>query len=905
MEVLGPPCESTDADNVRLMPRGDMGQCYAVPTMRTEESTYMTSHNDKSDITESQHEQSAELMRKRNNMKKRVAVAAQQLSESADIEIPNHPKKPDTLRMLERAVDGNLLFQNLSLPAKLAIFTSMSPLQVSRGALIIKQGDPEANSFYVLESGTCDVMQEDRSGRDRVVQTCAPGSAFGELALLYASPRAATVIASSDCRLWMMERKVYKAIRTNFDKRQLEEKWSLMDKVTALQSLDKEEKMRLVEALELKEYADGDIICYKGEPGDTFYLIKEGCVNIKMHGQEVASLKPGDYFGEKSLLSDEPRNADVVAEGYVVCHTLSRKVFQDLLGNRENLWQFECLRKVPVLCALTNEQIWQILEHMTQQNFERGNFVFKAGEPGETFYIVSNGNFRIFNDEKKLADIGVGSCFGELALLSNNVRAAHVMALESGCTVLKLSRSMFTRLLGSLEGMNSVWRYEALKTVPLFGPLSNIQVTQIAQSMEEKHYSAGADIITHGTMGDMFFVIQQGEVMVVSPTGKELTRKGPKDYFGELSLLKNEPRAATVRAVNDTTVLALNRKKFDDLMGPLKSALIQFAAKNYREGKIGSLSAPLSTSDIHPVCVLGQGAFGKVVLARYLGQQYALKVLNKSHVVKMGLQEHVKREAKILMECKNDFIVNLVATAQSEEKLYMMMEPVLGGELFTYLRKRGEALPENDARFYVACVVQALEYLQVHHIAYRDLKPENLLIAKDGYLKMADFGFAKRVRSGRTYTLCGTPDYLAPELVLQCGHNYAVDWWALGVLIFEMVNGYPPFYDDDKVVMYKNITDQRYYLPRRMSKECKDLVKKLLNRNPSTRLGMGKVGATAVKAHPWFQGFDWHRLATKTMTPPYVPKVQGNEDSSNFDPVPDDSHDTRKRYVSTGNFRDF
>jgi cGMP-dependent protein kinase len=98
--------------------------------------------------------------------------------------------------------------------------------------------------------------------------------------------------------------------------------------------------------------------------------------------------------------------------------------------------------------------------------------------------------------------------------------------------------------------------------------------------------------------------------------------------------------------------------------------------------------------------------------------------------------------------------------------------------------------------------------------------------------------------------------------------------WALGVLIFEMVNGYPPFYDDDKVVMYKNITDQRYYLPRRMSKECKDLVKKLLNRNPSTRLGMGKVGATAVKAHPWFQGFDWHRLATKTMTPPYVPKVR-------------------------------
>jgi cGMP-dependent protein kinase len=219
---------------------------------------------------------------------------------------------------------------------------------------------------------------------------------------------------------------------------------------------------------------------------------------------------------------------------------------------------------------------------------------------------------------------------------------------------------------------------------------------------------------------------------------------------------------------------------------------------------------------------LGVGTFGKVWLALYNDAPFALKQIAKSQVVKKGLVAHVKRERDVMKECADTpFAVRLTASFQDDQCLYLLMEVVPGGELFYYLQSLTQPLSEPHARFYAACVCEAFAFLHSRFYVYRDLKPENLLLCANGYLKVADFSFVKRLRGGKTHTLCGTPAYLAPEQIQRVGHDRAVDWWALGVLVYELLAGVSPFYHDDDMTMYRRIVDCKHVsLPRGGSAAC-------------------------------------------------------------------------------------
>ena len=251
----------------------------------------------------------------------------------------------------------------------------------------------------------------------------------------------------------------------------------------------------------------------------------------------------------------------------------------------------------------------------------------------------------------------------------------------------------------------------------------------------------------------------------------------------------------------------------------------------------------LTLKDVKLLDTLGTGSFGRVRLVQHNSDNkyYALKILKKSEVIYLKQVEHVKTEKKLLETISHPFIVNLMGAFQDEKNLYLMMEYIIGGEFFSHLRKAGR-FPNDTSKFYAAQIALTFEYLHSLMILYRDLKPENLLLDKQGHCKVTDFGFAKRVEY-RTWTLCGTPEYLAPEIILSKGHGKAVDWWALGILMYEMLAGYPPFYDEDPLGIYQKILEGKIKFPWHFDRHSKDLIKKLLTADLTKRLGNLKARA--------------------------------------------------------------
>ncbi|CAM9448943.1 unnamed protein product [Ectocarpus sp. 4 AP-2014] len=296
---------------------------------------------------------------------------------------------------------------------------------------------------------------------------------------------------------------------------------------------------------------------------------------------------------------------------------------------------------------------------------------------------------------------------------------------------------------------------------------------------------------------------------------------------------------------------------------------------------------PFSLDDFDAGVTLGTGSFGRVRIATHKTTQtpWAIKILKKAEIVRMQQVEHMLNEKAILGKMNHPFIVKLAGTFHDERSLYMILEYVVGGEFFSHLR-RANRFENHVGRFFAGHVTLMFEYMHNMDVIYRDLKPENLLLDREGYLKVTDFGFAKVV-AFKTYTLCGTPEYIAPEVLLNKGHGKGVDWWTLGILLYEMLVGQPPFVDNDPLKVYQLILAGKLAFPRFMDKNAKSLVKKLLVADLTKRFGCVKGGAQDIKSHKWFTGFDFEALLARQIPAPIVPQVSGALDTSQFDPYPD------------------
>ena len=297
----------------------------------------------------------------------------------------------------------------------------------------------------------------------------------------------------------------------------------------------------------------------------------------------------------------------------------------------------------------------------------------------------------------------------------------------------------------------------------------------------------------------------------------------------------------------------------------------------------------INISDYEKLETVGLGSFGRVRLCRNIktNKIYVLKILKKSEIIRLKQTDHIYSEYHILAFLNHPFIIQLMGVNFDDPKyLYFLLEYIPGGELFTLLRKK-KMFPLEQAKFYIAHIITIFEYIHSKNIIYRDLKPENILITKSGYLKLTDFGFAKYLDNDKTYTLCGTPEYLAPEIILNKGHGKPVDWWTMGILLYEMLVGIDPFSDDDPMAIYQKIVKGKIHFPKDIDKDAKSLIKHLLNGDTTKRFGCLKNGVKDIATHRFFDKFNWRNFVYRKMAPPFIPKIGSSNDTSNFLKYPD------------------
>lgn len=550
----------------------------------------------------------------------------------------------------------------------------------------------------------------------------------------------------------------------------------------------------------------------------------------------------------------------------------------------------------------TNIEILQIIDVFQPREFKEGETVIKQGDEGAEFFVVESGELTIHvsvegddgaKSKVKVGDYSKGAAFGELALIFGSPRAATITA-SSPCKLWSLERMAYRALTQQLRYEQHVEKKAFLATcivagrefTDIFGP-SQIEDLTIATKVDT--YEDGQVILREGEMGDTLYIVKNGTVEVYNQ-GEMAKVLEQKEVFGTTSLLKNVGSSVTYKAASKVAVYYLTRNDFESIMGSFESALEGNTVYTPRERPtLDQGSARMTTTEKHVYeelddfnihNVLGQGAFGQVrlVTSKRNNKVFALKEQSKSYIEEKGQKEHVLNEYSIMMDVDHPNILKIHCAMQDTKHLYFLLDLLPGGELMTYLVKRvrkGGGFTEDITRFYAASVVLAFAELHEYMIAYRDLKPENIVLNKKGYGVVVDFGLAKEIKGGQSFTFCGTPDYLAPEIIRGTGHDWAVDYWGLGIFLFEMTNGTAPFYATNHSRRTRKILKGFEYLkmPTHFSGGLTDIISKLLTSDQSKRFGRTHNGVHDIINHYWFAGFDWDMFKEQSMVVPIEPDV--------------------------------
>ncbi|XP_029311447.1 cGMP-dependent protein kinase 1-like isoform X2 [Cottoperca gobio] len=668
--------------------------------------------------------------------------------------------------------------------------------------------------------------------------------------------------------------------------------YALQEKIEELRQRD-----TLIDELELELDQKDELIQRLQNELDKYRSVLRPATAQQVQAQQQSLvLQPDKHRSKRQAISAEPNACDISELSHVTLafypkSPQSKEMIKDAILDNDFMKNLEL------------SQIQEIVDCMYPVDYGKDACIIKEGDVGSLVYVMEEGKVEVTKEGMKLCTMGPGKVFGELAILYNCTRTATVMTLVQ-VKLWAIDRQCFQTIMMRTGLIKHAEYMDFLRSVPSFQGLPEETLSKLADVMEETHYEDGEFIIRQGARGDTFFIISKGKVNVTQedPANQEpahLRELARGDWFGEKALQGEDLRTANVIAAEAVTCLVIDRDSFKHLIGGLDDV----SNKGYEDAEAkakyeaeNAFFSSLKLNDFNIIDTLGVGGFGRVELVQLKNEEaktFAMKILKKRHIVDTRQQEHIRSEKHIMTEAHSDFIVRLYRTFKDSKYLYMLMETCLGGELWTILRDRG-SFEDSTTRFYTACVVEAFAYLHAKGIIYRDLKPENLILDSRGYAKLVDFGFAKKIGfCKKTWTFCGTPEYVAPEIILNKGHDVSADYWSLGILMYELLTGSPPFSAPDPMKTYNVILRgiDMIEFPKKITKNTANLIKKLCRDNPSERLGNLKNGVKDIQKHKWFEGFNWEGLRKGTLTPPITPDVSSPTDTSNFDSFPEDTEE--------------
>jgi CRP-like cAMP-binding protein len=757
-------------------------------------------------------------------------------------------------QLIARSLTKSFLFRALGRQEREAIVEAMGSQTVPSHTVLTREDEP-ASMFHVVESGS--VLLE---VKDVPIARIGPEGHFGEMQLMFQTPAQATIKTIGPCTLWSISRRHFRKVLAAASAKTAAENQAFLRMVPLLRTLEPAKVVQLAEACKMVDFESGHAIVKQGGRGQVFYIVRSGECTVYRHEEseegaavsgdevEVMRLREGMFFGEQALLHNQPRGATVITSKPTTVLALSKEDFDHILGPVESL------------AAEMNRT------HSQRQEMEAAarSRVSSMRKPSPS----SRAPKRPSMAGLSAADLGATAVAEEE---DEDDDEEGVETPKSG--VVPLARPSH----GSSRAAMPV---ELVMAANSMGSGNDLRAKIIAQGRDAANARSMAAIVVPSSEHAPAVVDEQPKIRTI-PSAAAMTTSGKP---------KRDDQPPTV----DLSVIT----------SPTTQAAMAAGGK-----AVGGLPATQSFRSTRPEirleslkirAVLGEGAFGRVMLAQDPASEelFALKQMSKARIVKTGQKKNVLNEKAIMMRLDHPHIIRLFKTFQDKDCLYVLVEFAQGGDLFGLLGRVGGTVNVKVARYYAGVVASVFRYMHGMNIIYRDLKPENLCLMATGALKVVDFGFAKLVLPGeRSYTLCGTPEYLAPELISGVGHHEGVDWWALGILLYEMLHGYSPFSDPDTSdhrVIYRNILKGRYDWQARLKEEAdaRSLVAKLLESNPARRLGSLRGGAKDVMSHRFFSRFDWDAIERGEMKPPLRPKLKSATDVSAFDEV-----ETRRNHI--------
>ncbi|CAD8120025.1 unnamed protein product [Paramecium sonneborni] len=627
--------------------------------------------------------------------------------------------------------------------------------------------------------------------------------------------------------------------------------------------------------------AVGQTIIRQGDGASSFFILEKGKINVLVDNVPRKEIHAGQGFGELALLYNAPRSATCMAveECYlwgIDRHTFRKSVETIMRSEQEKNRKY--LESVKFFNQLTQEQKDAVAGVLISQKFNAGEVIVNEGDQASSFYIIVEGQCGVFNkDGQQISVLNPSDSFGESALKhENQVRMMTIKAVQKDTKVLALGKDMIQQILG--DQVQSIiyknickW---AINSSKLFSKSPQSYQDKLLEGMQVRKLSGNQKIIQKGDKVGQLVILLDSDAIdenkVKFVKGSILFEDSLQDKLSGTTHIK------TVQIEAEGHVAIIDYELFRKQQGSVEKIQQGKAQQQEKSNAHEEQIKSQGFKNLIYLNKLGSGQFGSVYLCKFkeIETLFALKYVTRAHVQQFGIQKHIQQEKAVLELMDNPFILKFYRSYKDNENIYFLTEYIAGMELFDAIRVIG-LLSKYDAQFYASQMILQMEYLHTQHsIVYRDIKPENVMVDDKGYLKLIDMGTAKSFKnqqSSKTFTIIGTPHYMAPEVISGKGYGYFADLWSVGVCVYEFICGGLPFGEEaeDPFEIYKEIIKKPISYPHFMSdKSAKPFIEQLMNKIPEVRLG---GSYTTLKSHTWFKDFDWEKLMTKSLKAPLLP----------------------------------